>query len=60
MYMCRGMRGQYVICIPELELMVVRIGHNQSKERIRHIPTDLYTYIDIAIAMLEQQGIRAL
>jgi len=60
MYMCRGMRGQCVICIPELELMVVRIGHKQSKERIRHIPSDLYTYIDIAIAMLEQQGIRAL
>jgi hypothetical protein len=40
--------------------MVVRIGHNQSKERIRHIPADLYTYIDIAMAMLEQQGIRAL
>jgi CubicO group peptidase (beta-lactamase class C family) len=58
MYMCRGMRGQYVICIPELELMVVRIGHKQSKERIRHIPADVYTYIDIAMAMLEQQGIR--
>ncbi|MFN5621269.1 MAG: serine hydrolase domain-containing protein [Flavobacteriales bacterium] len=60
MYMCRGMRGQYVICLPELELMVVRIGHHQSKERIRHIPADLYTYIDIALAMLEQQGIRSL
>lgn len=60
MYMCRGMRGQYVICIPELELMVVRIGHHQSKDRIRHIPADLYTYIDIALAMLEQQGIRSL
>jgi hypothetical protein len=55
LFMCRGMRGQYVICIP-----VVRIGHLQSKERIRHIPADLYTYIDIALAMLEQQGIRSL
>lgn len=60
MYMCRGMRGQYVICIPELELMVVRIGHHQSKERIRHLPADLYTYIDIALEMLKQQGIRTL
>lgn len=60
MYMCRGMRGQYVICIPELELMVVRIGHHQSKERIRHIPADLYTYIDIALEILKQHGIRTL
>jgi CubicO group peptidase (beta-lactamase class C family) len=48
-FACRGMRGQYVVCIPDLELVVVRIGHTQSKERVRHMPTDLYRYIDMAI-----------
>jgi len=48
-FSCRGMRGQYVVCIPDLELVVVRIGHTQSKERVRHMPADLYRYIDMAM-----------
>jgi CubicO group peptidase (beta-lactamase class C family) len=41
----RGLRGQYVIIIPELEMIVVRIGHLQSNERLRHMPIDLEEYV---------------
>jgi CubicO group peptidase (beta-lactamase class C family) len=55
MYMCRGLRGQYIICIPEAEVMVVRIGHKQSKDRLNHLPEDIYTHVDIALDILKQQ-----
>jgi CubicO group peptidase (beta-lactamase class C family) len=55
MYMCRGLRGQYIVCIPDNEVMVVRIGHKQSKQRVNHLPEDLYTYVDIAYEILKQQ-----
>ena len=48
-FACRGLRGQYVVCIPDLDLVVVRLGHTQSKERINHMPTDLYRCIDMAM-----------
>jgi hypothetical protein len=42
------MLGQYIIMIPEAEMVVVRLGHKQSKDRIRHMTVDLYDYIDAA------------
>jgi CubicO group peptidase (beta-lactamase class C family) len=48
-FACRGLRGQYVVCVPDLDLVVVRIGHTQSKERISHMPADLYRYLDMAM-----------
>jgi hypothetical protein len=29
--------------------VVVRLGHTQSKERVKHMPVDLYCYLDIAM-----------
>lgn len=47
-YSCRGMRGQYIAVIPEDNIIMVRLGHNQNKERTAHMPPDLYMYLDIA------------
>lgn len=46
----RGMRGQYIVIIPEKNMVVVRIGHQQSKERVNQMPVDLLTYIRIGLA----------
>ena len=48
-FACRGLRGQYVLCVPDLQIVAVRLGHQQSKERVKHMPTDLYRYLDIAM-----------
>ncbi|MEN9640280.1 MAG: hypothetical protein RLZZ262_2149, partial [Bacteroidota bacterium] len=39
----RGMLGQYVIMIPQADLIIVRLGHKQNKERVNHMPPDIYT-----------------
>ncbi|TXB67244.1 serine hydrolase [Vicingus serpentipes] len=46
---CRGIQGQYIITIPEKNLVIVRLGHKRSKEFINNIPSDVYTYIDFAL-----------
>ena len=46
----RGMRGQYIVMIPEKNMVIVRIGHQQSKERVNHMPVDLFTYIRMGLA----------
>lgn len=47
----KGLRGQYVIVIPDLELIVTRLGHTQSKDRIDHHPADLYEFARMGIRM---------
>ncbi len=59
-YYCRGIKGQYIISIPDEQLIVVRTGHKrapdtdpnilktantqENREKIGH-PTDLFEYI---------------
>jgi hypothetical protein len=49
----RGILGQYVICIPEDNLIITRLGHHRSKTLINNFPSDFYIYIDEAYEMLE-------
>ena len=54
-YYCRGILGQYIITIPEENIIIVRTGFDRNdaatnspnKKEIGH-PTDLFTYISIA------------
>lgn len=46
---CRGIKGQYIIVIPEKNIIAVRLGHKRSKEFINNNPADLYSYIDFAL-----------
>ncbi|NNC83386.1 MAG: serine hydrolase [Flavobacteriales bacterium] len=48
----RGLKGQYVIVIPEREAILVRLGHERSDERIDHAPKDVYEFLDIALKIL--------
>lgn len=48
LFSARGMRGQYIVVLPKEQLILVRIGHLQVKERKNNMPTDLYQYLDIA------------
>jgi CubicO group peptidase (beta-lactamase class C family) len=50
-YYARGLWGQYVICIPEKDMIVVRLGraHGNYLEDGHH--ADFYAFIDAALEM---------
>lgn len=50
-YYARGLWGQYVICIPELEMMVVRLGRKYGNHLSDGHHHDFYKFIDAALEM---------
>lgn len=61
----RGIKGQYVISIPDLDVVIVRTGHKRlekageenvktGEEYMRDHPMDLFLYLDITRELLEQ------
>ena len=46
---CRGILGQYIILIPEKNMVVVRLGHRRSTERRDGNPVDIFLYLSTAI-----------
>ncbi len=50
--MMEGLRGQMVISVPALDLVVVRTGYAKSKKKKRHLPVASYKVIEMALAML--------
>jgi len=48
----RGILGQYIFVIPQMDAVVVRLGHKRSSYRINNIPSDVYIYIDMFLDMM--------
>lgn len=48
-YYARGILGQYIIAMPEYNIVVVRLGHQRSKEKRDHHPVDLFEYLNLAL-----------
>jgi CubicO group peptidase (beta-lactamase class C family) len=51
----RGFKGQYVIGIPEDDVIIVRLGKGRNKKKVDHFPTDFYVYYEETLKMLEQR-----
>jgi len=49
----RGILGQYIFAIPDKNAIVVRLGHERSKEYIGHHTKDVNQYLDAAFEMLD-------
>lgn len=49
----RGIYGQYIISIPEKDIVIVRLGHKRDDVLIGDHVRDTYNYIDIAIDICE-------
>ena len=54
-FMMRGHLGQYVIVEPEDNVIIVRLGHQKGKKKVKGGPytADIYGYIEEAYKMLE-------
>lgn len=51
----RGILGQYVIAIPELNTVVVRLGYKRSNTRTsQHYPEDIDTWLGAAVEMIRK------
>lgn len=48
----RGILGQYVLCIPDQKMLVIRLGHKREKVPPgEDHPEDVYHYVDAALEM---------
>lgn len=44
-FMCIGMRGQYIICQPSKNRVVVRLGHTRPETKVDRLPEDLFWWL---------------
>jgi CubicO group peptidase (beta-lactamase class C family) len=47
----RGIRGQYVFAIPDLKMIVVRLGHKRAAKAGDELPSDIFAYLDAAMEL---------
>jgi CubicO group peptidase (beta-lactamase class C family) len=50
-FYARGILGQYIICIPDQNMVIVRLGKKREKRKGNEHPRDLFFYIDAALEM---------
>lgn len=55
-FYARGILGQYIICIPEKDLIVVRLGRKRAFTPALEHPKDFYSFIDAALAITEGEN----
>lgn len=48
-FYARGILGQYIIMIPALDMIIVRLGKQRSAEQVDGHPVDLFWYLDAAL-----------
>lgn len=54
-FYARGINGQYIFCIPEEDMVVVRLGYKRSRTRIEGHPEDSFKYIEIALRLCGEE-----
>lgn len=52
----RGILGQYVIVVPEDDLIIVRLGHQRGKRTEKPFTEDFYVFVDEVYEMLESSN----
>ncbi|MDQ3046851.1 MAG: beta-lactamase family protein [Bacteroidota bacterium] len=50
-FYARGILGQYIICIPDEKMVIVRMGRKREKRAGNEHPLDMFYYMDAALEM---------
>ena len=50
-FYARGIKGQYIFCIPEKNMIVVRLGHKRADKKGDELPGDIFYYLDLGLAL---------
>ena len=48
-FYARGILGQFIIVIPDRQIVIVRLGHQRGENLPNYHPSDFYTYVDFAL-----------
>lgn len=49
-FYARGIKGQYIVCIPSENIIIIRTGHKRGDKRADDQPKDLFAMIDMALS----------
>ncbi len=52
----RGILGQYIFVLKKENAIVVRLGHNRSRNYLHHHPSDVYSYLNTAKRILSERN----
>ncbi len=50
----RGILGQYIFVLPQLNAVIVRLGHKRSDSRVNGHPEDAIRYLDFGVDIIQQ------
>ncbi len=50
-FYARGILGQYIICVPEKNMIIVRLGRKRAPKTGDEHPADFFIYLDAALEM---------
>jgi len=50
-FYARGIKGQYIIVIPDQKMVIVRLGQKRENEKKHDHPVDLFDYIDAGLEL---------
>ncbi len=54
----RGILGQYIFIFPEMDAVMVRLGHKRSDYRINNTPSDILIYADMFMDMWQAMDLQ--
>jgi CubicO group peptidase (beta-lactamase class C family) len=50
-FYARGIKGQYIFCIPQKKMVIVRLGHKRAEKQGEELPKDIFDYLNLGLGL---------